>query len=115
MDIMTNEKKVFAMLLVVSTLLGSVGQLLFKIALLNSNIILFLFYLLIGLFFYSVATIIYFYILGRTHLSWVYGFGGLSYLFTSILAVLILNEPLTQMRLIGIVIIASGTALIGLS
>lgn len=112
---MKDGKRFFVMLLVCSTLLGSVGQLFFKVGLLNHSLPYLLLFIILGIAAYGSSTVAYFYALGRSHLSWAYGFGGLSYIFTSILALLVLGEPITALRAAGIVSIAVGTALVGLS
>ena len=109
-----NNKKIFILLLIVSTVLGAVGQLLFKLVLQSSGAFLAL-YLIIGIVAYGFSTVVYLYVLGRTHLSWTYGLGGLSYIFASIFALVFINEPITLLRWIGILTIAGGTALIGTS
>ncbi len=97
-------------ILLVSTLLGSAGQLLFKLGLSSSTV-----FLLLGILVYGISTLIYLYILGRTHLSWTYGITGLSYIFASVLAMIFLGERISALRWLGIGIIAIGTALVGIS
>ncbi len=111
---MLNGKKLFLIMLVISTILGATGQLLFKLGLQNSGVMLPLL-ILLGIVSYGTSTVIYLYVLGRAHLSWTYGFGGLSYIFTSIFALVFINEPITLLRWIGILFIATGTILIGIS
>lgn len=110
-----NNKSSLAAILVVSTFLGALGQLLFKLGVSSSNLTLLILYLGVGVFSYVISSIVYFYALSRMHLSWVYSFGGLSYIFTSILALLVLNESIPFLRWTGIFVIAIGVALIGLS
>ncbi|MGI0141725.1 MAG: EamA family transporter [Candidatus Micrarchaeales archaeon] len=109
------NKIAFAMILIVSTFLGAVGQLFFKLGVSDSPLLAMAFYILLGFFVYAISTVLYFYILGRTHLSWAYSFGGLSYIFTAILALGILGESIPLLRWIGVLIIALGVALIGAS
>lgn len=111
---MKEEKRSYIMLLSVSTALGAIGQLLFKLGVTSGmyNLIMFI---SLGLIAYLVSSVIYFYVLSRTHLSWAYGFGGLSYIFASALAFLFLAEAVPPLRWVGIVVIAIGTALIGFS
>ena len=97
-------------ILVVSTLLGSVGQLLFKIGLSTH-----FYFILLGLVAYMLSTVIYLYILGRSHLRWTYGIGSLSYIFASILAFFILGEQISALRWLGIMIIVAGAAFVGFS
>lgn len=99
-------------MLVVSTLLAAFGQLLFKLGLASQ---ISLPYIGIGLLFYALSTVIFLYILGRMHLSWVYGLGGMSYIFASLLALFVLGEQISALRWLGIGVIAIGTALVGIS
>lgn len=105
-------KLLLVVVLLFSTLLGSIGQLLFKLGLTTTTILL---YLLLGFLAYALSTVLYLYALGRMHLSWAYGMGGLSYVFASILALLILGEQISPLRWLGILVIAIGAALVGLS
>ncbi|MGC8479582.1 MAG: hypothetical protein ACP5M9_02855 [Candidatus Micrarchaeia archaeon] len=109
-----NGKKQFLLLLIISTILSASGQLLFKEGVSNTGIELVIF-LILGIVSYGISTIIYLYVLGRAHLSWTYGLGGLSYIFASLFALLFLNEPITLLRWIGILCIALGTAFVGIS
>jgi uncharacterized membrane protein len=106
----THSKKEMLFILILSTFLGSIGQLLFKIGLSSQ-----LYYLLFGLIAYLLSTVIYLYILGRSHLSWAYGIGSLSYIFASILAFFFLGEQISALRWLGITIIVVGAAFVGLS
>ena len=112
---MRDKKIAFAAFLLVSTLLGSLGQLLFKLGVDTSLVYSGALYLLAGVVAYGMATLIYLYILGRSHLSWAYGFVGFSYIFTTLLALFVLNESISPARWGGVILIALGTALIGLS
>ena len=109
------NKLLFAGILVFTTFLGAVGQLLFKIGVGSQTPIMLVFYVLLGLISYAISTLFYLYTLSRTHLSWAYGFGGLSYLFTTILAFLVLNEQVPVLRWVGVFVIFVGVALIGIS
>ena len=112
---MEDKKKLFVALLLVSTLLGSVGQLFFKIGVDARSAATLGGFILAGVIAYGVATLMYLYILSRSHLSWAYGFVGFSYIFTTMLAFLVLGETVGFERWVGVVVIAIGTALIGLS
>ncbi|MDE1874382.1 MAG: hypothetical protein KGI04_04700 [Candidatus Micrarchaeota archaeon] len=107
-------KKAFVALLLMSTLLGAAGQLFFKIGVTGSFTALVEF-IALGLLAYGGSTVLYFYVLSRTHLSWAYGFTGLSYIFASVLAYLFLSEAVPLLRWDGIFLITIGTVLIGLS
>lgn len=110
---MDEEKARWAGFLVVSTLLGALGQFLFKGAFVFQGVFEILLSAGIGLYFLS--TIVYFYVLSRTHLSWAYSFGGLSYIFAVILADLFLKESVPPLRWVGVVLIAVGVLLVGKS
>lgn len=111
-----NGKVFFSVLLVASTFLGGLGQLLFKLGLRDLSMAnVFLYYLAIGISAYVASTVIYFYVLSRRNLSWAYSFGGLSYIFASLFALFILGEAISPLRWLGIGIIVAGVALIGIS
>ncbi len=111
-----NGKIFFVLMLVGSTFLGGLGQLLFKLGLRSLGIPgIFAYYLSIGIVAYLVSTVIYFYVLSRKSLSWVYSFGGLSYIFASFFAFFILGEAISPLRWFGIGAIVVGVALIGIS
>ena len=103
------------LILVVSTFLGGLGQLFFKLGVAGGVLSIAAFFILIGIVSYGISLIMYLYVLGRAHLGWVYGFGGLSYVFASLMAILVLREHITLLRWTGIALIAVGTALIGKS
>ena len=109
------HRRLFAALLLGSGFLGSLGQLAFKIGVDSGAPPVLAIYVAAGLAAYGIATIVYLYILGRSHLSWAYGFAGFSYIFTTILALFVLGESISLGRWAGVVVIALGTALIGLS
>ncbi len=109
-------KVFFALVLVVSTFLGGLGQLIFKLGVMHIHVLSsLLVYLLLGIVAYGISTLLYFYVLSRKSLSWVYSFGGLSYIFASFFALFILGETITPLRWFGIAVIVVGVALIGLS
>ncbi len=112
---MQEKKIVFVGFLIVSTLLGSLGQLFFKIGIDSNGIYSMATFIIAGAFVYGIATLIYLFVLGRSHLSWAYGFVGFSYIFTALLAFFVLGETIQTTRWIGVIVIAIGTALIGLS
>lgn len=110
-----NTKRYFASLLVLSTLLGAIGQLAFKAGVSGSSAYELVAFVILGFFLYGVSTIIYFYTLSRTSLGWAYGFGGLSYLFTVIFAAVLLGEAISPLRWAGVLVIVIGVAIIGTS
>ncbi len=105
-------KRDFLGLIVVSNVLGAAGQLFFKMGL-NSNNNLLLLFLAVGLVAYGISTIMYFFVLSRERLSWVYGLVGLSYIFATILAYFVLKEPMPMVKIAGISVITIGIGLIG--
>ena len=108
----TERKLFFIIILVIGTLAASVGQLMFKIGVSPT---LSAAYILLGFVLYGISTLLYLFVLGRSHLSWTYSFTGLTYIFTNILAFSVLNEPITLMRWVGIVVIAIGAGVVGRS
>ncbi len=113
-------KEFFMALLLVSTILGGVGQLLLKIGISNPTHLALgtvglVGFIVLGFIAYVASSGFYLYVLGRMHLSWAYGFGGISYIAATILAMLVLSEAVSPLRWAGIIIIAIGTALVGLS
>ncbi len=99
--------------LLVSTFLGAAGQFMFKYSFLGVGLAHLVIYLAFGLLLYGLSTVFYFYVLSRAHLTWVYGVGGLSYIFAVILANFI--EAVPPLRWIGVIVITVGVALIGFS
>lgn len=97
-------------LLIASTLLGAVAQLLFKISL-NDRVFLLLFG---GVVVYLLSSLIYLYVISRSHLSWAYGIGGLSYIFAVGLAAIFI-EGVPPVRWVGVGVITVGVLLIALS
>lgn len=109
---MKDSKHISMILLVVSTVLGGIGQFLFKYAFLDKELAL---TLAAGLGAYAISTAIYFYVLSRVHLSWAYAITGVSYVVAVILAATLLMENVTPLRWAGVMIIAFGVVLVGIS
>jgi uncharacterized membrane protein len=107
-----NKKYALILMLILSTSLGAVGQLLFKYAVLGRSISIP--YLATGVALYALATAIYLFVLSRSHLSWAYSLGGLSYIFAVLFAAVFLHEAVGA-RWIGVGLIAIGAALVGVS
>ncbi len=106
------SKRLLFLMLVLSACLAATGQLLFKFGVINGVSLL---YLITGLAAYAAATGIYFVVLSRSHLSWAYGLNGMSYVITVFLAFSVLHETIPLLRVVGVVVIAAGAALIGFS
>jgi uncharacterized membrane protein len=107
-----DRKLVYALLSICSTTLGGVGQFLFKLSFSDGSIIL---TLGLGIGSYLVSTAIYFYVLSRVHLSWAYGLSGLSYILAVFLSASVLGEAVSMLRWAGVLVIALGVVLVGLS
>ncbi len=107
-----DTKPIILALLVVSTVLGGVGQFLFKYAFLDRELAL---TLAIGLGAYALSTAIYFYVLSRTSLSWAYALSGISYIVAVIFAATILAEHVSIFRWLGVMVIAVGVVLVSIS
>ncbi|MEM0149906.1 MAG: hypothetical protein QXW10_03365 [Candidatus Micrarchaeaceae archaeon] len=99
--------------LLISTFLGAAGQFMFKFSFLGIGLEHLVVYLIFGLLLYGLSTVFYFYVLSRAHLTWVYGIGGLAYIFAVIMANFI--EVVPPLRWVGVIVITIGVALIGLS
>ncbi len=109
----TEGKVFFAAILIIGTLLASVGQLSFKFGVDYS--VISVPYIILGFVLYGLSTLLYLFVLGRSHLSWAYSFTGLTYIFTNILALFVLNESITMLRWAGIAAIAIGAAIVSRS
>ena len=102
------KNKIGILLMIVSSIFACVGQLLWKLS--NGEINLLL---ICGFLFYGIGAIV---------MLIAYKFGSLyvlqpilslNYVLSIILSVLILNEPITLFRIIGVLIIILGAILIG--
>ncbi len=106
-------------MLLLSTLLGGIGQIFFKASVFGHSVsfsIVFIGFIVAGVLAYLISTAVYWYVLSRTHLSWAYGFTGLSYIFAALLAFELLGgEAIPAIRWIGILVITVGTLLVGSS
>ena len=106
------SKGILFLMVACAACLGATGQLLFKLGVLSG---ISLAYLVPGIAAYVVSTAIYFVVLSRSHLSWAYGLNGISYVITVFLALIFLHETIPLLRWVGVVVIAVGAALVGLS
>lgn len=109
---MRDTKFMYILLLVVSTVLGGIGQFLFKYAFLDKSLAI---TLAAGLGAYAISTAIYFYVLSRVHLSWAYALSGISYIVAVFLAGSLLMENVGLIRWAGVIVIAVGVILVSLS
>lgn len=109
---MKDTKLVSVLLLVVATVLGGIGQFLFKYAFTDGSLLP---TLIVGLGAYAISTAVYFYVLSRVHLSWAYGLNGISYVLAVILAATVLMENVSIMRWAGVAVIVLGVVVVSLS
>lgn len=109
------------LLIILATLLGGIGQLFFKYAstsitgsklvtilqqiILNKNTI-------IGVILYGLATILYIYALKHEELSTLAPLIALSYLWATLLGIIVLGEQATITKLLGLSLIIVGAALV---
>ncbi len=113
---MDNLKKESFGLLIVSTTLGAIGQVMFKYSISLEHAILVTAAIFIGgVLAYGISTLFYFYALSKVHLSWAYSIGGLSYIIAVILAATVLLEKIPLLRWFGALIITLGLIIVGLS
>ena len=102
-----NPKIIAVLITIICSIFGAVGQLFFKLGSqqLTFNIIeqLTNYKLMLGLIFYGVATIGYIFALKQTDLSFLYPIIALSYVWTTILSVLILKEPYSHVKTVGLI------------
>lgn len=112
-------------LILVTVMLGSFGQVFMKKGLLEVGgielgelltkklfSIVFQKYVFLGLVLYGVTTFLWFVVLSKADLSFVYPLVALGYVATAFLAKMYFNENITTMRWIGILVIIVGAALI---
>jgi len=69
----------------------------------------------LGLMLFGISAVFWLVVLSRVDLSVAYPFVGLSYVVVVLFARLFLNEQVTALRWLGVVVVASGIAIIGLS
>jgi len=112
-------------LLLITVVLGSFGQISMKKGLMNLGgieltellskklfSVIFQKYVFIGIILYSVSTLLWFVILSKAELSFVYPLIALGYVLTALLARVYFNELITPVRWFGILLILGGAALI---
>jgi multidrug transporter EmrE-like cation transporter len=106
-------------LVILATLIGSVGALFFKYV--SEHVhrnFLTLFKepsLYIGVFFYGLSVPVFVFALKFGELSTLYPVAGLSYIWISLLSIKFLKEKMNDIKWFGILLILAGVALIGIS
>jgi drug/metabolite transporter (DMT)-like permease len=108
-------------------LLGGTTQVLFKMGmnsigpleeLLSSKTMMMIFtnkYILAGLVMYAVSSMLWLLGLSMLDVSFMYPLLSLAYVVTTILAFMLLNEPVRTTRWIGVVLVVLGSILIGIN
>lgn len=112
-------------LILISVLLGSFGQVYMKKGLLELGgielkeiatrklfSVIFQKYVFSGIILYSITTLLWFVILSKAELSFVYPLIALGYIITAFLAWYYFKEAITPIRWFGILLIIAGAALI---
>lgn len=109
-----SSKRVLFVMVVVASLLGATGQLLFKFGL-QKGISVGWPVIALGFAAYLASVAFYLTVLSKSHLSWAYGLNGISYIAAVLFAVAFLSESVPPLRWAGVAVIAIGAALVGLS
>ena len=113
--------RIGVILIIIATFLGGLGQLFFKYAsasITSSNLftvlqqIIFNKNTIIGVILYGIATILYIYALKHEELSTLAPLIALSYLWATLFGILVLKEPATIAKLLGLTLIIIGAALV---
>ena len=71
--------------------------------------------ILLGLLFYFVPALFWIYLLKKMEISFLQPFFALAYVFTPILAIVILNEKISVLRWLGVLVILLGVILVSRS
>jgi drug/metabolite transporter (DMT)-like permease len=112
-----NSKLILILIVAFCALLGAIGQVFFKLASgeITSSIFSWLNWkLIIGLFLYGVATIIFILALRHGNLSILYPIIATSYLWVSAFAVLFLGETFPLFKWVGVLLIIIGVGIVTL-
>ncbi len=118
--------KIVLSLVLLSVILNSIGQLLFKTGLNQIGVFTFsaanLFSfgfkiisnisIMAGLFIYFTSTIVWFLVLSRADVSFAYPLISIGYIFSALGAYFILHEPFSLMKILGTIVIIVGVVLI---
>jgi len=116
---MPMDKTKAIIIVILCTLLTSLGQLLIKFGvnkLSFSNLITILnIHLILGILVYGFAAVLFIGVLRKVDLSLVYPIIGTSFVWVSILSYIFLKETINLFKISGILVIILGVALIGRS
>jgi multidrug transporter EmrE-like cation transporter len=103
----------FALLILITVALNTVAQTLLKLGAVQKSLNI---YLLIGVGCYALSTIFYVLVLGKFNLSVAYPVViGLTVATTAIAGIIIFNEKVSMLQLIGMVLLLSGITAIALA
>lgn len=106
----------YILLTLLSTLMLSVGQILWKKGVSHKNLdalgqlvqIFFSAPIIIGIILYGMATVIWLYVLSKNNISSLYPIFALSYFFVMILSAVVFNERIYLNNILGVIIIFVG-------
>ena len=104
--------------LIIASALGATGALFFKLSSSKVHLdimsVLTNWRLYLGGFFYLTSTFFFWYVLKNNHLSVVYPFVSLTYIFVELLSMKFLGEKMNMYKWAGIVLIVVGVSFIGI-
>ncbi len=109
LDSLKRNRKGIA-LMILSSICACIGQLFWKLAMGNSKM---LFYLGIGFFMYGIGAFVMLIAYRFGKLSVLQPMLSLNYIVTILLGAFVLNETITYLKMIGILVIMFGVILIG--
>ncbi len=69
-------------------------------------------YIFSGMLCFVLSAFLWLYVLSKIPVSIAYPLGSLGYIFTAVLAYFLLNEPLSLVKIIGILLICAGVAIL---
>jgi drug/metabolite transporter (DMT)-like permease len=111
----------YEILIVIACILIALAQMLFKKSLPKFELkissilrVLFIPNIILGLFLYFIALLIYLYSLTKLELSLAYPLLSFSFIFVTIFSVFLLKEKITIKRALGILLIILGIVLVGM-
>jgi drug/metabolite transporter (DMT)-like permease len=119
----TLRRRKAIILVVICTLLGAAAQLLLKVgsATVQTDSLFGIFWsmaanlpLVAGLSLYGLSTVLFIYALRNEQLSLLYPLISLTYIWVTIVSVVILGESLSWWKVSGVLVIVSGVALLGM-
>jgi len=111
-------KSAYIAIAAICAVFGALGQLFFKIGSANVsfNILswIFNFYVVAGVVFYALATIVFIMVLKKAELSLLYPVVATSYIWVAIFSIFIIKESLSLLNWLGFLLIIGGVSLTSL-